>query len=110
MIYNDIPKMLKANLCFVFFRQQSDDYLKKNGIVKCKKCKGLGLDQVRKFDGSYMWDGSSYCEECGGVGYKGVKDGLQIDLLHYICKSCAGLGCNSCNKGVVDWIDHSMGR
>ena len=105
------PEVRKANLLHKFLKNQPEKYFKEHNIRKCEKCQGFGLNNIYCWDGSYSWDGTSYCDECKGVGFLGVKFGLQIDLLHYFCRSCFGTGCSECNeKGIVDWIAHSMGR
>jgi len=109
-----INKINRANVFFIFLRKQSEEYLKEQKIFKCKKCGGLGLGNVRTIEIEHLksssWDASTYCDECEGIGYIGVREGIQIDLLHYMCGRCGGLGCLDCDEGVVDWIDHSMGR
>jgi len=111
----EISKIHRANLFFVYLKKQTEEYLEENNISKCEKCKGVGLANVKIHQSESMtfssWDGTSYCDYCNGIGFKGIQEkGLQIDLLHYICRNCGGLGCKNCNEGVVDWIDHSMGR
>ncbi len=104
----------RANIFYVFFKKQSEDYLKKQDISKCKKCAGIGLGNVQTIEDGELkysaWDATTYCDECEGIGYIGIRGGIQIDLLHYLCRRCGGLGCPDCDEGVVDWIDHSMGR
>lgn len=104
----------RANTFYVFLKKQTTYYLKEQNISVCEICKGTGLANLQQHQGETItfssWDGSSYCDKCEGIGYIGIKEGMQIDLLHYICRNCAGLGCQFCNEGVVDWIDHSMGR
>lgn len=104
----------RANTFYMFLKKQSKDYLKEQDISKCEECGGVGLSNLQNIEDENLkyaaWDGSSYCDNCEGIGYLGVREGMQIDLLHYICRNCAGLGCQSCNEGIVDWIDHSMGR
>jgi hypothetical protein len=91
----------------------SEEKLRKYGISPCKKCGGIGLDNLQLLSsGRYSWDGISLCSQCAGIGYIGVSDDvLKIDDTQYYCRYCFGGGCSNCrNEGKVDWIDHMMGR
>jgi len=74
-----------------YFKEEFD----KCDIKKCGHCGGTGL----KYKGCV----DSYCEICGGMGYRGFK---KLEG-HFVCRNCNGGGCNLCNwNGVVDWIEH----
>ncbi len=81
-------------------------FLKEYGIEKCEICKGTGLI----VSNILTWDGNSYCAECHGVGYQGLKNLPQIDEITFICGNCNGIGCDNCTNGITDWISHIMGR
>ena len=98
-----------------FLKQQPINYFKKNHIILCEKCNGTGLDHTKIYDEENdnvicSWDTHSFCDNCNGIGYKGFKDDIQIDLLNFICRNCDGIGCESCNNtGIVDWVTNMMG-
>jgi DnaJ-class molecular chaperone len=80
-----------------------------NGVRYCNHCGGTGLDKFALAnDGSYIWDGVSFCDKCEGIGYLTWKE----TLLEKLCPTCQGTGvignnakCPSCDKkGVVDWV------
>jgi DnaJ-class molecular chaperone len=98
-----------------FFKQllsTDPERLKKLEIVKCKSCDGTGLGGIKKLPtGGYSWpDTCSYCEDCYGVGFKGLRNLKTFDNRKYICGKCNGVGCDKCDDGFVDWITHAMGR
>jgi DnaJ-class molecular chaperone len=98
-----------------FFKQllfTDSERLKKLEIIKCPKCYGTGLGGIVKLQqGGYSWaDTTSYCENCHGVGYKGLRNLKTFDDKKYICGKCNGVGCKDCDEGFVDWITHAMGR
>lgn len=98
---------------FKFLKIQDSNYFEETDIKPCKKCNGTGLAGIWKnHDGSdYGWESGEYCRYCSGIGYTGIADNGQVDLLHYICRKCDGRGCIDCNyKGIVDWVSHIMGR
>ena len=98
----------RADAIFRFLKPKSPSFFKDSPIYKCTTCKGTGLDAVYH-DGSYSWNTHSYCDDCKGVGFKGLSSSMQIDDIHYICHLCNGTGCHKCNEGIVDWVSHAMG-
>ena len=98
-----------------FLKKQPENYFKENNINLCKKCDGSGLDYIKSYDEEVdifcsSWDTYNYCSYCNGIGYKGFKDDIQIDLLNFICRDCNGIGCEECNNtGIVDWVTNMMG-
>jgi len=114
MKLSGVGDIKRANTFHIFFKKQTQEYLEEQSISICPDCEGTGLSNVqilRCLNDERSWDGVSFCDECKGVGFLGVKGGLQVDLLHYICRWCEGDGCVACGyEGIVDWIDHSMGR
>ena len=106
-------QIIRSNRFFTYLNQQTEEYLNENNIVPCGDCEKTGLSDLTRLDyGGYSWSGVSYCKECKGIGFKGIfEKGMQLSLLDYVCRECDGSGCDSCNnKGVVDWVDHLMGR
>lgn len=93
--------------------QKDPEYFERTGIAPCKSCNGTGLAGLWKSsdESDYGWDSGEYCRKCSGIGYTGIADDGQVDLLYYICKNCDGRGCIKCeNNGIVDWVSHIMGR
>jgi len=85
--------------------------LKENGIEPCQTCKTSGLKYTQTGDYDFMWDCESYCDDCKGVGYIGLKKRKSLDGQHYICGVCNGIGCSECKyTGITDCISHLMGR
>ena len=88
--------------------QNSDAHLECHR--KCEKCSGTGLSCTYGFDGSYSWDGVSFCEDCNGTGYIMFKDTVLLKK----CPECNGSGdsqahqlCDACGgKGILDWIQY----
>jgi hypothetical protein len=102
---------VRANMFHNILKHKNDKYFEENNIIPCKKCKKTGLSFFENSNGERSWDTNSYCDECNGIGFKGVANGLQVDLTNFICRKCDGIGCKECNDtGVVDWIAHMMGR
>lgn len=88
--------------------------LDKYGLTKCEKCLGFGLANFQLLsDGSYSWDGDSFCDSCKGYGYQPIDnvDALIFDMFaSYVCRSCDGEGCHLCrNTGFIDWVMHARG-
>ncbi|MFW9871729.1 MAG: hypothetical protein ACFFG0_01415 [Candidatus Thorarchaeota archaeon] len=103
----NVSKMIRSNTIFVFLKNQTDEYLKENSISKCETCKNTGIK-----GSGFSWNGTDFCEECEGIGFKGLEmtGGLQVGDTLYLCRNCAGLGCQKCNEnGMVDWVGHAMG-
>ena len=70
---------------------------------KCEKCSGTGLEGVNGFDGSYSWDGVSFCDHCNGIGYIMFKNTVLLKK----CSYCDGAGCDKCNnQGILDWVQY----
>ena len=108
-----LEEALKANAIFAFLIKQTKEYLKEQNLSKCETCNGTGLStsKYRQHNKGvrYCWDGTAFCEECKGIGYKGLQKGAQIDTVHYVCRNCKGLGCEFCNEeGIVDWVGYVM--
>jgi len=105
-------QVFRANRFHVILKSKDAEYFKENKITPCEKCNNTGLGgYFENYDGTKGWDTTSYCDECNGIGFKGVSNGFQVDLTNYICRLCDGIGCKECNyTGVVDWITHMMGR
>lgn len=101
----------RSNLFHGFLKKQPSSYFEETSISKCTKCEGIGLTHCGKMkDGSTHWDAASFCEECNGIGYKGIAGTMSIDLLNFVCKRCDGIGCKKCNNsGIVDWVTNIMG-
>ena len=105
------PKQInRANTFHRFLKRQTHEYFAEQRIFTCSFCRSTGLQVSKLSDGGFSWDTSSYCDECNGIGYKGLVGGKQVDLLHYICKRCDGIGCPKCDQtGIVDWVANVMG-
>ena len=99
----------RADNLFKIFKNKPPEYFLKNSITMCKRCEGTGLSGGKN-DIGFIWDGTSFCEQCYGVGYMGIGDAIQIDDVTFLCRNCNGVGCGNCNKGVTDWVSHIMGR
>lgn len=89
------------------FQEALPDLFEKTELKICEKCNGAGIP-VRKgnVDELTFWEPGSYCKECGGIGYLGVKRIYD----KYIC-SCGGKDpyCPKCNGNmVIDWITNIM--
>jgi len=81
--------------------QNSDEHLE--CYRKCNNCNGTGLSGVQGFDGSYSWDGVSFCKYCNATGYIMFKNTIFLKK----CPRCDGGGCAICNnKGTLDWIQY----
>ena len=81
--------------------QNSDAHLECHR--KCNECNGTGLAGVQGYDGSYSWDGISFCEYCNATGYIMFKNTVMLKK----CPYCEGAGCDKCNnKGILDWIQY----
>jgi len=84
------------------------------GIRLCNSCNGTGLEGVQtNCYGDSMWDGTSYCDKCKGIGYLEWSETDEFKL----CPRCFGGGfaangygnikCTACNgEGVLDWIQY----
>ncbi|RLD63312.1 MAG: hypothetical protein DRI84_09835 [Bacteroidetes bacterium] len=109
-------QVARANRFHAILKTKGKEYFKENNIVPCSCCDKTGLRYTKMTDVNgevYAtgWDTSSFCNECNGIGYKGIANGFQIDILNFICRNCDGIGCGECNhSGVVDWVTHMMGR
>lgn len=103
-----IEEIRRANSIFLFLKNQKEEYFEYTGIEKCKRCKGTGLIYFTNGNGTLGWDTKSYCNDCKGVGFKGIKGDLQIDDVNFLCIDCGGLGCGKCRAGIVDWVSHIM--
>jgi DnaJ-class molecular chaperone len=99
----------RANTFHKFLKLQSPEYFAENRIFTCSKCHSTGLNIYTLSDGRFCWDTTTFCDKCNGIGYTGLAGSMQIDLLHYVCKSCDGIGCLRCNDGITDWVSHAMG-
>ena len=100
----------RANTFHDFLRKQSLEYFIETGITTCSPCGATGLKASKIPGGDYTWDTASFCDECNGIGYKGLAGGIQVDLIHFICKKCDGIGCSKCDQmGIVDWVTNIMG-
>lgn len=110
-MYLNERQVNRANTFHVFLKHQPPEYFEEQDINPCKTCKATGLSGTSKLsDGGLMWDTTSFCSDCNGIGYKGLAGGKQIDLIHFICKQCDGIGCYKCEqKGIVDWVSNAMG-
>lgn len=100
-------KIIRANTLFVFLNTQTEEFLKEHKLSRCENCRGCGI-----ITQGNIWNGTDFCEECNGIGFKGllIEGGIQVSDTLYLCKNCAGLGCHGCEeKGVVDWVSHAMG-
>ncbi len=101
----------RANRFHAILKTKDDKYFEENIITPCIDCHNTGLSYFENSDGTKSWDTSTYCDECNGIGFKGVSNGFQVDLTNFICRLCDGIGCDECSHtGVVDWIAHMMGR
>jgi DnaJ-class molecular chaperone len=105
-------QMQRSNQIHIFLKKQNPETIALNNIKKCETCNGLGLQNCSKNEYSdYNWDGSTYCDDCHGIGYVGHPGGMMIDDSNYVCRNCDSVGCGKCNMtGIVDWVAHSMGR
>jgi len=98
-----------------FFKKLLDtdkELLVKKGIKVCEPCDGTGLGNIiRLKNGGYSWpDTTSFCDECHGVGFRGLRNLETFDNKKFICGLCEGVGCQKCDQGFTDWISHAMGR
>lgn len=93
-------------------KNKTEKYLEERDVIPCNKCNRTGLSYTRMSDGDVCWDGSTYCDECNGIGYKNINKGFKVgdDYEKYLCRKCDGIGCSECDKGIVDNIAHMMGR
>jgi len=90
------------------FQEAFPDLFEKTELKICKKCNGAGIP-IKKgsSDEITFWNPGTYCDECGGIGYLGIKRIYD----KYIC-SCEGKDqhCPKCKGDVViDWISNIMG-
>jgi hypothetical protein len=104
----------RAHNFFTKLLRTEKSILDEKGITRCDSCDGTGLDGIVKMnDGSgYSWPNiNSFCDECHGVGFRGLRNLKTFDDKTYICGTCEGVGCDECHQtGYVDWITHAMGR
>lgn len=100
----------RSNLFHEFLKRQDACYFEESSITKCQKCHTTGLANYKQMADGGSWDTASFCDNCNGIGYKGVASEIQIDLLNFVCKQCDGIGCVKCDhRGIVDWVTNIMG-
>ena len=114
----ELSEKQKHSLHF-FLKDQSEEYLNKIGVQKCKNCKSTGLAGFGGTYNDYFWD-MSYCEECNGVGYVNIPKSIPLTDETFLCPKCYGghkyykpismlTYCSYCNDtGVIDWVTNIM--